>query len=163
MTHLTAARGLGADRDTPSSVPLVRATPTQLLGRALLLRCPHCGGRGLFASFFTLKRHCPSCGLRIERGESDYFVGAYLFNLIAVELILFFVVCGMVFVTWPDVPWDALTWIAGALMLAGCVLCYPFAKTTWLAVDLALRPLTPEELRWHHEGGDLGDRELPQL
>jgi uncharacterized protein (DUF983 family) len=140
-----------------------RASPSRLVGRALLLRCPHCGGRGLFASFFTLKRHCPSCGLRIERGESDYFVGAYLFNLIAVELILFFCVCGMVFVTWPDVPWDALTWIAGGLMLAGCFLCYPFAKTTWLAVDLAIRPLTDDELRWHHEGGDLGDRELPHV
>lgn len=163
MPHLTAALGAGTGGHAAAPAELVRATPSQLIGRALLLRCPHCGGRGLFASFFALKPHCPSCGLRIERGESDYFVGAYLFNLIAVELILFFCVCGMVFVTWPDVPWDALTWIAGALMLAGCVLCYPFAKTTWLAVDLALRPLTREELNWHHEDGDPGDRELPHL
>lgn len=142
---------------------LPRATTAQMLRRALLLRCPHCGGRGIFASFFTLKRHCPTCGLRIERGESDYFVGAYLFNLIAVELILFFCVCGFVIVTWPDVPWNLLTYVTGTLMLAGCFLCYPFAKTTWLAVDLAIRPLTVEEMRWHHEGGDVGDRELPHV
>jgi hypothetical protein len=112
-------------------------------------------------SCVVLKPTCPTCGLRIERGESDYFVGAYLFNLIAVELILFVCVCGFVFLTWPNVPWDTLTYVAGALMLVGCVACYPFAKMTWLAVDLAIRPLSAEELRWHHEGGVEGDRELP--
>jgi uncharacterized protein (DUF983 family) len=145
------------------SASLRRATVWQLMTRALRLRCPHCGGPGIFASFFALKRHCPSCGLRLERGEGDYFVGAYLFNLIAVELILFVCVLGFVFFTWPNPPWDLITYVTAFLMLAGCVLCYPFAKTTWLAVDLAIRPLTAEELEWHHLGGDPGDRELPHL
>ena len=143
------------------SVP--RPTLTQLIGRALRLRCPHCGGRYIFASFFELKERCPTCGIRLERGEKDYFVGAYLFNLIAVELILFLSVCGFVYFTWPDPPWDLITYVTAVLMLSGCVLCYPFAKTTWLAVDLAIRPLTPEELRWHQDGGDVGDRELPHV
>ena len=90
-------------------------------------------------------------------------MGAYLFNLIAVELILFVCVCGFVFITWPDPPWDLITYVTGFLMLAGCIGCYPFAKTTWLAVDLAIRPLSPEELRWHQDGGEVGDRELPHL
>lgn len=145
------------------AMDLPRATTWQLLTRALRLRCPHCGGGKIFASFFQTKRQCPTCGLRLERGESDYFVGAYLFNLIAVELILFFCVCAFVFITWPNPPWDAITYVTGGLMLAGCLLCYPFAKTTWLAVDLAIRPLTAEELRWHQEGGDVGERELPHL
>ena len=41
----------------------------RLLRRALLLKCPHCGGGGIFESFFKLKAHCPTCGLRLERGE----------------------------------------------------------------------------------------------
>ena len=143
------------------ALALPRATVFQLMTRAIRLQCPHCGGRRIFASFFQLKPHCPGCGLRLERGESDYFVGAYLFNLIAVELILFVCVCTFVFFTWPDPPWDVITYVTGFLMLAGCVLCYPFAKTTWLAVDLVFRPLTREELIWHQEGGDMGDRELP--
>ena len=147
----------------PDMLPLRRVSTVRLIGRALLLRCPHCGGRGIFASFFALKNQCPTCGLRIERGESDYFVGAYLFNLIAVELILFFCVCGFVFVTWPDVPWDLLTYVSGGLMLAGCLLCYPFAKTTWLAVDLAIRPLSEDEMRWHRDAGVIGDRDLPHV
>lgn len=158
MTNVPAAGVLPVP-----GLPHQRPGTSRLLARALLLRCPNCGGGGLFASFFMLKPTCPTCGLRIERGESDYFVGAYLFNLIAVELILFFSVCGFVVVTWPDVPWNMLTYVTGALMLAGCFLCYPFAKVTWLAVDLAIRPLSAEELRWHHEGGREGDRELPHL
>lgn len=142
---------------------LPRSSTTQLVLRALRLKCPHCGGGRIFASFFALKAQCPTCGLRLERGESDYFVGAYLLNLIAVELILFVCVCGFVVLTWPNPPWDLITYITAFLMLAGCVLCYPFAKTTWLAVDLAIRPLTSEELRWHQEGGDHGDRELPHI
>jgi uncharacterized protein (DUF983 family) len=135
----------------------------QLMWRAMRLRCPHCSGPKIFASFFALKRHCPTCGLRMERGEGDYFVGAYLFNLIAVELILFICVCGFVLLTWPNPPWDLITYVTAFLMLAGCLLCYPFAKTTWLAVDLAIRPLSVEELAWHQEGGDVGDRELPHI
>lgn len=142
---------------------LQRATVWQLMTRASRLRCPHCGGRGIFESFFQLKGHCPTCGLRLERGEGDYFVGAYLFNLIAVELILFFCVLGFVFLTWPSPPWQVITYVTAALMLAGCMLCYPFAKTTWLAVDLAIRPLSAEELQWHQESGDVGVRELPHL
>lgn len=135
-----------ASHRSPGEFP----TPSRwrMFGRALLLRCPHCGSGGIFASMFALERQCPTCGLRLERGEGDYFVGAYLFNLIAVELILFFVVCGFVYVTWPNPPWDTITWVTAVLMLSGCVFCYPFAKTTWLAVDLAIRPLSPEELHW---------------
>ena len=140
-----------------------RATLWQLMTRAIRLRCPHCGGRGIFQSFFALKKNCPNCGLRLERGEGDYFVGAYLFNLIAVELILAFCVGAFVIATWPNPPWNLITYVTGFLMLAGCMLCYPFSKTTWLAVDLAIRPMTAEELLWHREGGDLGDRELPHV
>ena len=140
-----------------------RATTWQLITRAVRLRGPHCGGGGIFKSFFALKPNCPTCGLRLERGEGDSFVGAYLFNLIAVELILAFCVGTFVIATWPNPPWDVITYVTGFLMLAGCVLCYPFSKTTWLAVDLAIRPMSAEELLWHREGGDIGDRELPHV
>ncbi|MBL0939184.1 MAG: DUF983 domain-containing protein [Gemmatimonadaceae bacterium] len=147
-----------------AAIPVAqKSSVSQLIMRALRLRCPHCGGKGIFASFFALKSNCPSCGLRLERGEGDYFVGAYLFNLMAVELILFVCVCGFVAFTWPNPPWDLITYVTAFLMLAGCVLCYPFAKTTWLAVDLAIRPISSEELEWHREGGDMGDRELPHI
>lgn len=135
----------GREGKPGDALPFFRPGMWRMLGRALLLRCPHCGGRRIFASLFELKTTCPRCGMRLDRGESDYFLGAYLFNLIAVELILFFVVCGFVYVSWPDPNWDLITWVTAVLMLSGCMLCYPFSKTTWLAVDLMMRPMTSEE------------------
>lgn len=117
----------------------------RLFGRALLLRCPRCGTRGIFAGWTRLRDHCPGCGMPLERHESDYFIGAYLMNLIAVELLLAAALVTVLVVTWPDPPWDLLEWAGPLLMLAGALFCYPFAKTTWLALDLLLRPLEPDE------------------
>jgi uncharacterized protein (DUF983 family) len=36
------------------AIDLPRASIAQLMTRALRLRCPHCGGKCLFASFFQL-------------------------------------------------------------------------------------------------------------
>ena len=98
-----------------------RQSPWRLLGRALLLRCPN-------------------CGILLERGEADYFLGAYTLNLIAVEILLAGAFLVVMVVTWPTPPWDALEYGGVALSILGAVLCYPFAKTTWLAVDLIFRP-----------------------
>ena len=115
-------------------------SPWRLLGRALLLRCPNCGGRGLFEGFFRMKQRCPTCGMLLERGESDYFIGAYTLNLIAVEALLAFAFLVVVVMTWPNPPWMALQYGGVILSVLGAVLCYPFAKTTWLALDLIFRP-----------------------
>ena len=63
-----------------------RQSPWRLLGRAFLLRCPNCGGGKLFYGFFKVRERCPTCGILLERGEADYFIGAYTLNLIAVEI-----------------------------------------------------------------------------
>ncbi len=100
-----------------------------------------------------MKPSCPCCGLRLERGESDYFLGAYLFNLIAVEILLALLLVAVVVMTYPNPPWAALQWGGAALLIAGAFACYPFAKTTWLAFDIMMRPVTPEEL----ERGSVGE------
>ena len=117
-----------------------RQSASRMLWRASLLRCPNCGGRGLFEGFFKMKLRCPTCGILLERGESDYFLGGYTLNLIAVEILLALSFLVVVIVTWPNPPWDALQYGGVILSIIGAVLCYPFAKTTWLAVDLIFRP-----------------------
>lgn len=117
-----------------------RQSPWRQLGRALLLRCPNCGHGGLFTGFFKMKERCPNCGILLERGEPDYFIGAYTLNLIAVEILLALGFVVVVYVTWPNPPWDALEYGGVVLSILGAVLCYPFAKTIWLAVDLIFRP-----------------------
>ncbi len=117
-----------------------RQSPWRLLGRALLLRCPNCGGGRLFEGFFQIKQRCPTCGMLLERGESDYFLGAYTLNLIAVEILLALGFLVVMVATWPNPPWDALQYGGVILSILGAVFCYPFAKTTWLAFDLMFRP-----------------------
>lgn len=111
-----------------------------MFGRAVLLRCPNCGGNRLFTGFFHIKERCPRCGILLERGESDYFLGAYTLNLIAVEVLLALGFVIVMVVTWPNPPWNGLQWGGLVLSLLGAIFCYPFAKTTWLAVDLLFRP-----------------------
>jgi len=124
----------------PQHPDISRQSPWKLLGRALLLRCPNCGHGGLFTRFFNIKERCPHCGILLERGEADYFLGAYTLNLIAVELLLAGVFLLVMVLTWPNPPWDAMQYGGVALSVLGAVFCYPFAKTTWLAVDLMFRP-----------------------
>ena len=125
----------------------------KMIARALLRRCPNCGSKGIFAGYTTLRERCPQCGLRLHRGESDYFIGAYLLNLVAVEL-LFALVLAVVFITtYPNTPWALLQWGGLVLIIAGAVLCYPLSKAIWLAADLIFRPVTEQELAWHRRDG----------
>ena len=82
----------------------------------------------------------------LDRGESDYFLGAYLVNLVAVELILTAVMIVIGLATAPDVPRNLLMWggIVSTVVLA--IACYPLTKVLWLAFDVMLRPVTREEL-----------------
>ena len=129
---------------SPPELDLRRAL--RLFGRALRLRCPNCGGGSLFLSPLRQRPDCPTCGLQLDRGESDYFLGAYLFNLVAMELLFTLALVGTMLLTWPDTPWTLLKYGAAALMVVGAVVCYPFALTCWLAFDVMLRPVDPGEL-----------------
>jgi uncharacterized protein (DUF983 family) len=144
------------DAPDPTSERLAEESPTprpdisrqsawRLLGRALALRCPNCGARHIFTGFFDLKQRCPNCGMLLERGESDYFLGAYTVNLIAVEVLLALGFLIVLIATWPKPPWDAIEYGGVILSILGAVFCYPFAKTTWLAVDLMFRPQRRED------------------
>ena len=118
----------------------------RLIGRAVLRRCPNCGAHHVFESLMRLKARCPRCGLRLQRGESDYFIGAYFLNLVAVEMLFAVLLVTVVLATWPSPPWMLLQYAGGALVLVGAVVCYPMTKSVWLAIDLVLRPVTVQDL-----------------
>ncbi len=115
----------------------------RMIARGLLRRCPLCGGRGLFRHWVEARDACPRCQLKLNRGEADFFLGAYTFNFLAVELLLVGFLLLAVLLTWPDVPWRALLWIGVPLVVLTPIVFYPVSRTLWLAVDLTLRPPTP--------------------
>jgi uncharacterized protein (DUF983 family) len=121
----------------------------RLYGRALRLRCPHCGEGRIKGSWMKMKRTCPSCGLRTERGEEDFFLGAMMFNMVLAEFLVVVVMVGLVVALWGHVPWDGLLWGSLGLAVVAPFLFYPFGHTIWLASDILIRPVTEEEMEWH--------------
>jgi uncharacterized protein (DUF983 family) len=124
----------------PARTAPARPTAWQSISRAIRRRCPRCGAPGVWSSFFKTNPSWPRCGLRFDRGESDYFYGAYLLNFVAAELVpvIAFVV-GLI-VTWPSPPWNLLTAITVVLAIIAPIALYPTTKALWLAVDLMFRP-----------------------
>jgi uncharacterized protein (DUF983 family) len=101
--------------------------------------------RRAFPLFWRVIRlRCPNCG------HGGIF--ASWLTLVAGVLTV------VAILTYPHVPWTAIQYSTIALVLGGAFACYPFAKTTWIAFDLWLRPVTPEEMRWYQEGGSSGRR-----
>jgi uncharacterized protein (DUF983 family) len=133
---------------TRHPAPTFRTTLAMIM-RALTLRCPHCGSRGVLASWFHLKERCPRCKLHLHREEGDYFLGAYMIMLIAVEMLFGFGFLVVLIVTWPNPPWEAIQWVGAIILAAGVLIAYPFAKTLWLAIDLIFRPVSSAELGWY--------------
>jgi len=143
-----------SERPRPSLVDLPRPAPAVVhFARALILRCPVCGGGPLFDSWFHMKSRCPTCGFALER-EEGYFSGAMAVNLIATEVILTTILVALLIVTWPlAATWPfttemQITWyaaIAAAVILP--LLTHPFSRTLWIAFDLLFRPPAPDDFR----------------
>jgi uncharacterized protein (DUF983 family) len=125
-----------------------------MIWRGLMLRCPHCGGRGILKNWFHLKDRCPRCGLHLHREEGDYFLGAYTILLMATEAVFAVLFVIILLVTWPNPPWEWIQWGGIFVLFGAVVLVYPFAKTLWLAVDLIFRPVASVELRWYGDRPD---------
>jgi len=116
---------------------------------AARLRCPNCGGGPLFSYWVRMRERCPVCGIQLERGEEGYQVGAYMFNIVAAELIFAAIFLGVLASTWPTPPWDELLYGGVAIMISAPFIFYPFSKTLFLAFDLIFRPPAPNDF----EGG----------
>ena len=115
--------------------------------RALALRCPNCGGGGLFASWFRMRPACPTCGLPLERNEGeDYFLGGMMFNIVLAEIVYIAGMVAWIVAAWPSPPWDIIQYVGIPFMFAAPFLLYPVSKTVWLAFDLLFRPATPDEI-----------------
>jgi uncharacterized protein (DUF983 family) len=123
----------------------VMVTPTKRILRALTLRCPECGSRGLFRHWLRLNARCPQCALKLDRANPDHFVGAYLVNLIIAELLFAGGLGVWVWTVWPAVPWDRIEVVAVAVMILSPLVTYPFTRTVWLAADLIFDPVRAED------------------
>ena len=141
-----------AKEERQTQTGLVVPGPRQaarLFGRALLLRCPNCGRGPVLEHWLKLRVRCGNCGLRLQRGEHDYFIGSMMILFVLAGSLLLGVLVVTLVVTSPNVPWDLLQDGLPILMIVALPALFPFSKLLWLAFDLLLRPVTPAELDWH--------------
>ena len=116
------------------------------MGRALRLRCPNCGVGAVVRPWATVLDKCSHCRFRFTRSSDSYFSGAMLANLAVAEGLFAVVFSVALIVSWPNVPWDTLTWAMPLGIALAPALLLPFAKVAWLTFDVAFRPVTPDEI-----------------
>jgi uncharacterized protein (DUF983 family) len=129
-----------------------------MLWRGITKRCPVCGSGGLFRRWFTIVDNCPRCGFRLERIEGHWIGALGMNTVVSFGAVLVAVVVTFV-VTYSD---DSAVAAVAAIVVVAVVVplvFYPVSKTLWSAIDLAMRPLEPDDdvdPRWlpptsHHE------------
>ncbi len=115
----------------------------------------------MFVTWSRLVPNCPVCGLGFERGEEGYWLGAYFFNLMAVEGIFSVWVVGFLLWTWPSPPWDLFQAATIVLMVGVPFAFFPFSKTLFLAFDLWVRPPSEDDFILPHEEARVTGRKQP--
>jgi hypothetical protein len=117
----------------------------------------------MFSRWLFLTPVCPGCDLRTDRGETDYFIGAFVVNFVVAELLICLAALAGILYFWPDVPWTGLKWGLILFILPTPALFYPWSKTLWLAIDLMFRPLTLGDLEGHGENGPLSPERMREF
>ena len=136
--HRSLRSGVMADRGTQPSF-------LRMLVRALLRRCPRCGGRAWFRGWFKKQDRCRTCGYRYER-QPGFLLGAVTINtIVTFGLIAVVLLVGSI-LTYPDIAAIPIVIVAAIVAVFVPIIFYPFSYTIWAAVDLTMHPLEPAEV-----------------
>ncbi len=117
----------------------------RMVGRALLRRCPRCGGQGWCVGWFRRVDRCRTCGYKYERAPG-FVLGEVTMNTIVTFGLLALAITVGIATTYPDVPLVPLMVVVVAIAILVPVAFYPFSSTLWAAVDLTMHPLEPAEI-----------------
>jgi uncharacterized protein (DUF983 family) len=134
-------RERGSDRpsggDHNGGVAIATGT---LLRRGVRRRCPVCGQGRLFRWWVRMIERCPRCRLRFQR-EPGEWLGSWFLNIcLAQVLVVTFVIAGVV-AFYPHPPIAVLATVGGAGTVVFPLWFFPYSRTIWVAIDLAMRPL----------------------
>jgi len=123
-----------------------QASPSRMVLRGALKRCPRCGSGGLFTSWFTLRPRCPGCGLHIER-EEGFWLGGYVINFATGEAGIVVLLAVLIAEVANGHHINAALFVTVGVVVAavGPLLTFPPSRTVWLAIDLIMRPISDDE------------------
>jgi uncharacterized protein (DUF983 family) len=122
-----------------------------MLGRALLRRCPWCGDRRAWfrkgvRGWFGRTDHCRRCGLRWDRNTNGHELGALTVNILLIMGLLIIAMIVGIVLTVPEIAVAPLVIGLAIAAVVGPIVSYPFGYTIWMAIDLAVRRPSAEEL-----------------
>jgi uncharacterized protein (DUF983 family) len=129
--------------DEPA-VPTNELTIPRLLWRGVRRRCPLCGGGRLFDSWFRKKERCPRCNFPLAR-EEGHWIGALGMNTVATVGMLALTMLVVVTLTWDHRRGILIFGPTFAVGLLTPILFFGSSQTLWSAIDLAMRPLEPDD------------------
>ena len=107
----------------------------------------NCGESGaFFISWFKTQDHCRGCKLLWQRNTQGFALGALAINFVLTGGALIATLVIGVVTSYPDLAiFELLVSTVGVTLLVG-IFGYPISYTTWLAVDLIMRPVESGEL-----------------
>lgn len=111
-----------------------------LLKRGFRKRCPVCGDRRIFRRWFRMPERCPRCHLRFAR-EPGQWLGSWFLNVCLAQILAVLVVLAAVVPAYPEPPTFGVIVAGGFAVVAFPFWFFPFSRSIWLAIDLAMRPL----------------------
>ena len=119
----------------------------RMLCRGLIRRCANCGEPGaFFISWFKTQDRCRGCKLLWQRNTQGFALGALAINFVLTGGALIATLVIGVVTSYPDLAiFELLVSTVGVTLLVG-IFGYPISYTTWLAVDLIMRPVESGEL-----------------
>ena len=142
-----------ADGDRRGGGPTKELRPLttgRLLLRGITRRCALCGAGGSFDDYFHMKERCPRCNLRFDRIDGQRAGALGMNTIVTFGALAIVVVVGLI-ITYPEFDLSVLLPAAIAVAVLVPVVFYPFSRTIWNAIDLAMRPIEPSDdvdLRW---------------
>jgi predicted metal-binding membrane protein len=73
------------------------------------------------------------------------WLGSWFLNICLAQSVVVAILVIGVGVSWPDPPMVAIATAAGVAAVVVPVVFFPWSRTLWLAIDLAMRPLDFDE------------------
>lgn len=120
--------------------PTTKPSFKRMLWRGLRKKCAVCGGGNLFTRWVNMKERCPRCDFKFER-EDGFFLGAFVVNVAVTEGAMLVAIVLGVALTLPEPPLLLISVLGVISAVAVPIFGYPFSKTVWSAIDLAMHPL----------------------
>ncbi|MCX7619990.1 MAG: DUF983 domain-containing protein [Acidimicrobiales bacterium] len=111
-----------------------------MLKRGITRRCAVCGQGRLFRCWLRMVPACPRCGFVFRRAPGQW-LGSWFLSICFVQAVIVVVLIVAVGLTYPDTPSLVVAAVALVLAIGVPIAFFPFSRTIWVAIDLAMKPL----------------------